>query len=79
MESKQEQIRVAEEAKSLLENPVFKMACEKFASQQLVTILGTPPGDLTSQAACARMQAIEGIKEELRVLVNNGLMAQKAR
>ena len=79
MDSKQDKINLAEEAKSLLENPVFKKVCENYTTAQLVVILGTPPGDLTSQAACAKMQAIAGIKEELQVLINNGIMAQKVR
>lgn len=69
--------RRADEARTLMDNPVFKDAIDDVYSRAVGTLLEADVGSLTATTAHATMKAITAIKTQLHKYINDHKMRQK--
>lgn len=77
MHSPQETEERAAEARALLNNSVLKEAFAKVREEQLRVLIQEPVGSLTAGAAHATVKALDGVLQQLQVIVNEATMQRK--
>lgn len=77
--SLRDDIRLGVEAQSLLDNEVFCAAVERIESRCVAQWRGTFPDDVEErEAAYHLLQALDQLRTELRIILDNGAIAAQA-
>lgn len=67
----------AQAAQILLDDPIFKEAVNKLRGSYLQELLVTQPGELTAQAAHAKLLALEDVVQQLNSIITDEKMRQR--
>lgn len=67
----------AAEARALVNNPVLKEAFEKAKEEQVRVLIQAEVGSLTAGAAHATVKALDGVLQQLQVMVNEAAMQKR--
>lgn len=76
--SREELLELAAEAERLLApNSLFQRILKTITADAVAELVQAPLYDLTAQAAHARMRALESIRGQLQIIVNDAKMASR--
>lgn len=67
----------AADAKALMNNKVLLEAIEAARQEYLRELIQADPGSLTAAAAHAKVKALDGVLQQLQVIINEAIMQRK--
>jgi hypothetical protein len=77
--SLRDEIRLGHEARKVFDNEALKLAFQLIKQRRIERWLGTHPEDLSDrESSWYALQALEEVKTELRILLDNGEIAAQA-
>ena len=73
----EQRILVGQQAKALVDGPLFNSLCASMIKGYMATLLNSEPGSKEGLSAHMKIRALDELKTELRVLSNDGIKASK--
>jgi len=77
--NREQRIEMGVEVGETLREKAFLRAVESMKKTEMDVIIQNPPGSLTSQLACAKLQVLNGFLNELLVIYNDGKVAEQEK
>lgn len=71
----QERMELGVEAAETIKDKLFLAAIARMKKEAHEVIILNPPGSLTSQQACAKLQVLDGFLNELQSIYGDGAIA----